>query len=446
MLKSEHGYYDDLVVAAAETVKAGITQFLDDYVSSIDEALGRKLLTEADLDVAIRPNFRVMLRLGLLDPPDLVPHTRVGSTPPHELEAHRKLAHDVAAQSIVLLKNSRGLLPLKLKRPFRRKPLEIALLGRLADRVHQDWYSGTPPYHVTLEEGLRTRLADQVNLTVVTNNDTSEIVAAARDADLCVMCLGSHPTGDSHWAEVLRSSYGKEAVDRRTLELEEERLVREVFEVNPRLVLVLVSSFPYAINWSQENLPAILWTTHGGQEFGNAVASVLLGDVCPGGRLVQTWPKTLEQLPDILDYDIRGGRTYMYSKAEPLYPFGYGLSYTTFSYSALEVSDQQLTADGEITVSVTLENTGKCRGDEVIQIYARFLRSALERPLHQLVAFERITLESGEARTVKLCLPAERLAHWDVQQADFAVERGPVQLQLGRSSRDILLETNIEVT
>lgn len=445
LLKTAHHAYDDLASAAAECLKAGITQFLDDYVDAVAEALERGLISEADIDRAIRANFRVMLRLGLLDPEGAVPYACVGNQAPHELLTHQQLAREVTARSIVLLKNSTELLPLRVQRSPGERRMTIALLGRLADRVYQDWYSGTPPYHVTPEAGIRARLGDDAELQVVTGNDTSESVAAAAQADVCILCLGNHPTGDSDWGEVTRASYGKEMVDRRSLELEDERLVREVFEVNPRVVLVLISSFPYAINWSNENVPAIVWLTHGGQELGNALASVLFGDVSPGGRLVQTWPKSLEQLPERLNYDLSAGRTYMYSKSEPLYPFGYGLSYTSFRHTALTTDGQRLQSDSEVILSVTVENTGPCAGDDVVQVYAKFPDSRVARPELKLVAFERLTLEAGQSKVVQLQVPASRFQHWDVEQGDFAVESGVVQLLVGRSCRDIVLQTSIEV-
>ncbi len=444
MLVTDHRVCEDLPTAAAESIQAGISQFIDDHVEPTTQAVERGLLDEATLDLAVRRNFRVMLRLGLLDPEELVPHAQLGSTPPTELPAHRELAREVTARSIVLLENSAGLLPLAPPEE-RKSPLKIALFGRLADRVHQDWYGGTPPYHVTPEAGIRARLGEGAELSVVTNNDTSEVVMAARKADVCVLCLGSHPTGDSHWADVTRPSYGKEAVDRRSLELEEERLVRAVHEVNSNVVLVLISSFPYAINWSKENVPAILWLTHGGQELGCALAAVLFGDVNPGGRLVQTWPKELEQLPERLDYDLSKGHTYMYFEGEPLYPFGHGGSYTSFSYEGAETSSEEVSVGGELSLSVEVENTGERAGDDVVQVYAKFLQSKIRRPRQQLVAFERVHLQPGERRTVTLPIAAARFQHWDVETGDFVLEAGPIQLLVGRSSTDILQQTTVRV-
>jgi beta-glucosidase len=214
----------------------------------------------------------------------------------------------------------------------------------------------------------------------VTNNDTSAALRAARWADVCIVCVGNHPTGDAEWAKVTRPSYGKEAVDRRSLELEEERLVKRVFEVNQDTILVLISSFPYAICWSQENLPAIVHLTHNSQELGNALAAVLFGDENPGGRLVQTWPRSLAELPPLVDYDITRGRTHMYFVGEPLYPFGFGLSYTRFEYSKLRAREKELRRNAPVAVDLTLKNAGDRAGDDVVQLYASFPGSKVDRP------------------------------------------------------------------
>jgi beta-glucosidase len=170
--------------------------------------------------------------------------------------------------------------------------------------------------------------------------------------------------------------------------------------------VVLISSFPYAINWTQAHVPAILHMTHNSQELGNALADVLFGDYNPAGRLVQTWPKSLDQLPPMMDYNIRDGRTYMYFKGQPLYPFGYGLSYTQFKYSHLKTSAPALAGNGSITVTVDVKNTGRVAGDEVVQLYVRQADSVLEPRLEALRGFQRITLQPGETKTVDLILPA----------------------------------------
>jgi beta-glucosidase len=184
-------------------------------------------------------------------------------------------------------------------------------------------------------------------------------------------------------------------------------------------------------------VPAILHITHAAQEQGTAIADALFGDYNPGGRTVQTWPKSLDQLPPIEDYDLRHGRTYLYFKGEPLYPFGYGLSYTTFSYSSLKLSSPNIPRNGAIDVSVQVKNTGKRAGEEVIQLYARYPKSAVERPLKELKGFQRVKLAAGETKTVRIPLDAASLAWWNAGQSGWEVESGPVEIMVGSSSADL---------
>ncbi|GGM05110.1 beta-glucosidase [Dactylosporangium sucinum] len=221
-------------------------------------------------------------------------------------------------------------------------------------------------------------------------------VAAASAADRVVVVLGNDPHIN-----------GRETVDRDGLALpaEQEALLRAVCAANPATVLVLVSSYPYAVDWAQDHVPAILWTSHAGQELGSAVADVLLGTVNPGGRLPQTWYRGDTVLPAPTDYDVIGsGWTYQYFRGEPLYPFGHGLSYTTFAYGPL-------TVDGP-TARVTVTNTGERDGDEVVQLYVTPHAWPVPSPSRRLAAFERVPLAAGESREVVLDVAAEALAHW----------------------------------
>jgi beta-glucosidase len=240
-------------------------------------------------------------------------------------------------------------------------------------------------------------------------------------------------------------SDGREGRDREIITLAQEQLVKQVYAVNPKTVVILVSSFPFAINWSQANVPAILHMAHSSQDEGTALAKVLFGDYNPGGHLVTTWPKSVDQLPPMMDYDIRHGRTYMYFKGEPLYPFGYGLSYTTFAYANLKTSSAELAEDGSITVSVEVTNIGSRTGDEVVQLYVKHLKSKVERPGEELKGFQRVTLKPNETKTVQIPLKASALAYWDEKAGRFRVEAEPVGVMIGDSSKDIKLTTTVRV-
>jgi beta-glucosidase len=184
---------------------------------------------------------------------------------------------------------------------------------------------------------------------------------------------------------------------------------------------------------------------HSSQDEGTAIARVLFGGYNPGGRLTVTWPKSLDQVPPMMDYDIRHGRTYMYFQGEPLYPFGFGLSYTTFQLANLKTSAAQLPKDGAITVKVDVINTGSRAGDEVVQIYAKHLSSKVARPRLQLIGFQRVTLQPNETRTVEIPVQASRLAYWNERAKALQVEQERVSLLAGDSSTDLLLNATVEV-
>jgi beta-glucosidase len=222
-------------------------------------------------------------------------------------------------------------------------------------------------------------------------------------------------------------------------------LIEDVYAANPRTVVVLVSSFPYTINWAQEHVPAILHMAHDSEEEGPAIANALFGEYNPGGHLVNTWPKSLDQLPPLMDYNIRDGRTYMYFKGQPLYPFGYGLSYTTFEFSHLDISSPTLQSNGQVTVSVDVKNRGERAGDEVVQMYLQYPDSKVSRPQEQLRGFARVHLEPGATQTVRLPLLARDLSYWDEASGDFVVEPGTVKVLVGSSSADIHLQTSLLV-
>ncbi len=441
-----HHYVANVDQGAADAVKAGINQFLDRiFGPAVTRALAQNLLAEADIDASIRGTLRVYFRLGLLDPTNANPYALIGrdaAPAPWTTPQNQLAVRQTTRESIVLLKNSRNLLPLS-----RAHVKSIAVIGSRANEVLFDWYSSTPPYVVTPYQGIVNHAGPGVTVTCATNNDDGVAVRQAAAAEVAIVIVGNHPDGGygAAWGHVDLPSYGREAVDRQSLTLEEEDLIKQVSQVNPRTVVVLISSFPYAINWTQAHVPAILHMTHNSQELGNALADVLFGDYNPAGRLVQTWPKSLDQLPPMMDYNIRDGRTYMYFKGQPLYPFGYGLSYTQFKYSHLKTSAPALAGNGSITVTVDVKNTGRVAGDEVVQLYVRQADSVLEPRLEALRGFQRITLQPGETKTVDLILPASSLAVWDTARHAAVVEPGKLELRVGASSADIRLKKTVEI-
>lgn len=444
LLLEAHKYYPDPYKGADAVIKAGINQFLDNHKEGVYGALANGYLTEKEIEQVLRGVFRVMIRLGQLDPPDRVPYKNIGvkdTQEPWLREDHKQAVREVTRKTIVLLKNEHKTLPLN-----KNDLKSVAVIGSVSDDVFLDWYSGTPPYTVTALEGIGNALGKAAQVRHAKNNDDGAAVRIARDADVALLIVGNHPfCNGAKWEECGTPSFGREAVDRKSLTLEEEALIKQVYAVNKNVVVVLVSSFPYALNWSQQHVPAILHMTHASQEMGNALADVLFGDYNPAGRLTQTWVASLKQLPDMMDYDIRHGRTYMYFNGKPLYPFGYGLSYTNFDYANLKVSADKLKRDGKITVSVDVKNTGGIAGDEVVQLYVKHLNSRVARPNKEIRGFKRVFIPAGKTITVDIPLKASDIAYWDAGTDRYMVEKDTLQLMVGASSNDIRLTNKIPV-
>lgn len=441
LLWKEHKYYPDSAWAAAAAVKAGINQFLDRHTNPIKKALSDGLIKESDIDEVIRGDFRVMIKLGLLDPPEMVPYAAIkNGEEPWLGTKNKELVKEVTQKSIVLLKNENNFLPLD-----KNKIKSIVVIGPYANQVLLDWYSGTPPYTISSLEGIKNKLGNNVSVQWTTGKDADSVKALAGSADYVIMVVGNHTWCNAGWEQCPTPSDGKEAVDRKTIYLEQEELIKQVYRINPKTVVVLIASFPYAITWTQHNIPAIIHLTHNSQEEGTALADVLFGDYNPGGRLVQTWPRSMDQLPPMMDYNIRNGRTYMYFKGEPLYPFGYGLSYTTFAYSNFKLNSKTIKSNGEVTVSVDITNTDKRVGDEVAQLYIQHLHSVVDRPHKELKAFKRITLKQGEKKTIELKFKVNDLKYWDENLHRFVLEEDKIKLMVGSSSADIKFQDIVDV-
>lgn len=451
LLVDQHKAFPDLPTAAAACIKAGINHFLDRHKDAVTEAVQRNLITETDLDAALRGLFRVSIQLGLLDPPERVPYSQIGRTEgpePWNRPETRALVRQVTQKSIVLLKNSAGLLPLD-----REKFKRVAIVGPLVNTVHLDWYSGTPPYAIQPWLGFEN-VAGESSIKWMANMSDAA-VELARTTDAAVVIVGNDPIGEAGWELVRSPSEGKEAVDRKEIVLQpdQEDFIRRVYAANPNTIVVLISNFPYALPWAAENASTILHLTHASQELGNALADVIYGAANPGGKLAQTWPKSVDQLPPMMDYDLTKGRTYMYFTGEPQYPFGYGLSYTTFELSnlrpesvATSVSEWQLSPSAPLQITIDLQNTGPREGDEVVQLYVRYPDSKVPRPLKQLRAFQRVTVPAGETKTVTLPLAAADLAYWSPEQHAWTIEPGRIELLVGTSSADADLQHRQFVT
>ncbi len=440
-LFGSQGYFDNGVDAAAGVVLAGTNVFVDFDREALKTAFNEGLLTETDIDEIIRGNIKLRFDLGLFDPVEQVPYNSINAgDDPWLGESHQESALKATEKSIVLLKNT-SLLPLKSD-----ELSSIAVIGPNATEVYRDWYGGNAASYTSILDGLKT--FEDESLTISYHED-DDAVAAASSSDVAILCIGSHPTcGNYNWAECDSDYEGRETVDRKYIELDPEQveLVQNVKAVNPNTIVVLVSGYPQAIQWIDENIDAVLHVTHSSQALGTAVANTIFGVANPAGRTVFSWPSKTEDLPnDFLDYNIREGRTYMYSDQPVLYPFGHGLSYTDFEYKDLSISNLSPGIEDTIQIGLTVANIGEIAGDEVVQVYAKVNDSAVERPIKQLIGFDRISVEAGAEKAVDLSIPIRKLSYWDQENQTFRVESGEVEFHIGASSADIRLTGNINV-
>ncbi len=446
LLKTGHNYYETLDDAAVACVKAGIVRYLDKYEPYVSNSLAKGLITEAEIEKAARGNLKTMLRLGLLDAdPSLNPYTKIGEgdeVEPWKTQKHKDAARLVARKSVVLLKND-GLLPLD-----KEKITKIAVIGNRADSVYRDWYGAVSEYRITPLQGIRNAVADkniEVKFTDLDHDGKAAELAAW--ADVAIVCVGNHPVTSPDWGKGFvvapwgrgtSLSDGREAVDRQSLQLDSEDLIKVVRKANPNTVVALISSFPYSMNWTVENVPSIVHMTHCGQETGNALADVIFGDYNPAGRTTQTWVRDITDLPNMLDYDITKGRTYMYFDGEPLFPFGHGLSYTDFKYSNMNV---ERTESG-LQVTVDVENTGRRDGEEVVELYIKFPGDDANM---RLKGFERVSIAKGEKKTVTLDVAELDLSLWCEEKDGWKLAEGKAVIKVGASSEDIRIEKKVNI-
>jgi beta-glucosidase len=352
-----------------------------------------------------------------------------------ESNDHADLALRAARESIVLLKND-SLLPLS-----RSSIHSIAVLGPHGNDVTLGGYSGQPYHTVSALAGIRTKFADlpevrvsfEPGASVSGPKDEAAIDAAAvlaANSDVAIVFVGTD-------LGVLSEEHDRPDW---SLPGAQGDLISAVVAVNPRTVVVLVTAGPLAVDSARARVPAIVATFYNGQEQGTAIADVLFGDVNPGGKLTTTWYTGNATLPPIGDYDLRKGRTYLYYDGVPLFPFGHGLSYTTFDYSNLVVGSTIAGDAGSVTVTVDVSNMGSRAGAEVVQLYIRDPSATVPRPTKQLRGFRRLLLDAGQKQTVTFSLSPSDLAYWDAGTHGWRVEPGRFEVAVGSSSADIRVQ------
>ena len=438
-----HNHTKDLNESIRLALEAGLSRFIDARFEQVKEAWDAGFISREVLDACTRNNLRTMLRLGLMDAACPYDAVEYGDRVPWETQEYKDKALLVTQKSIVLLKNEGNLLPLD-----RKSVKRIAVFGNRAEKVLKDWYGALPAYRISPLEGIRAAVdSTQTEVRFQRWDSDGSAQELARWADVCIVCVGNHPntspdwdgqTVQSPWAYGVVAGDGREALDRRSLQLETEDLIKVVWQANPNTIVTLISSFPFAINWTAAHVPAIVHMTHCSQETGSALASVLFGDYNPAGRTTQTWVSDILDLPNMLDYDIRHGRTYMYFKGKPIFPFGHGLSYTQFKYSKMKVRKEE----GRYVVRFQLQNTGSRDGEEVVQLYVRFPGDDAR---FRLRGFDRIALKQGEKKDVEMIIPADDLKIWDSDAHAFVTPKGRAKFLLGASSTDIRLKNRIRL-
>ena len=436
--------------AAALAVKNGMDLYCGTTYAALTQAVHDGLIPESDIDHALKKLMLARFRLGMFDPPDRVPWSRlpysVNQSPQHDVLARR-----AANESIVLLKND-GVLPLSAN------VQRIAVIGPTADDIAPllGNYHGTPKAPVTILQGIRQG-APHAEVTYARGAELVEglhdshpanrekALEAARNADVIIFVGGL--TADLEGEEMKVSYPGFAGGDRTDLRLPatQETLLEALQATGKPVVLVLTTGPALAIDWAKQHVPAILVAWYPGQRGGTAVADALFGHADPAGRLPVTFYKADEKLPAFDDYRMEG-RTYRYFKGEPLYPFGYGLSYTRFAYSDLQLDRTKLSASDRMKITLKVKNTGERAGDEVVQLYLQPLHAPHARVNKELRGFRRLHLQAGEEQTVAFDVsPATDLTNYDDVHHAYGVDTGNYRVQVGASSADIRLAKDFVV-
>lgn len=442
-----HHVAPDKPAAAKLAIEAGVDIELPDADSfpTLLRLVKEGQVSEATIDRAVARNLRAKFLLGLFENPYVDVERAVRVTNSNE---HRALAAEAARRSITLLKNQNNLLPLDLN-----ALRSIAVIGPNAARVHLGGYSDDPGRGVSVLQGIKDKAGNRVKVVyaegckITTEGgdwwaDTahlsdpaedrkliSQAVQVAKTADVALLVLGGNEdTNKEGWADTHLG-------DRDSLELigRQNDLVKAILETGKPVIVLLINSGPLSINYIAENVPAILEGFYLGQETGVGVADVLFGDYNPAGKLTISFPRSVGQVPLYYNRKPTARRGYLFANKEPLFPFGFGLSYTTFAYSNLKVSPARIGVAGEAQVSVTVTNVGKRAGDEIVQMYIRDLVSSVTRPVMELKDFKRISLAPGESKTVQFVITPDKLSFLDLNMKEV-VEPGSFDIMVGTSS------------
>ena len=432
--------------SAALAVNNGCDLNCGRVFESLLAAVEQGLISEETIDRSVKRLLRTRFRMGMFDPEDMVPFNEI----PYEVndcEEHRQLSLEMARESIVLLKND-GLLPLN-----KDEIKTIAVIGPNADdkQVLLGNYFGQPSRYVTVVNGIRNAVNEDTKVYYAQGCDMfqthdshwgnppttgfAEALAMAERSDVVVMCLGLSPLLEGEEGSVAESDGGGDRVDLNLPGVQED-LLKAISQTGKPIILVLLNGSPITVNWAHENVPAIIEAWYPGEEGGTAIADVIFGNYNPAGRLPITFVKSIDQLPPFEDYSMKN-RTYRYMEDDPLYPFGYGLSYTKFAYSDLALSREELAADDDepVRVSVKVKNVGDVAGDEVVQLYVKDLEASVTIPKWELRGFKRVHLKPSETVEVEFELTRRHLSIID-NDGRRLVEPGAFRIYVGGQQPD----------
>ncbi len=409
-----HNFSPNAASASSDAVIHGTDVECGSSYQSLVAAVKSGLVAESKIDTSVYHLLEIRFRLGMFDPPAMVKYAQTPMTEVLSPE-HQAQALLMARESIVLLRNDHHFLPLDA-----RHIRKIAVLGPNADdsTVVLGNYNGFPDHTVTVLEGIRGKVPAGTNVYYekgvdyvqgAASADVDAVAARVKDADVIVFVGGISPRLEG---EEMRDVHldGFSGGDRTSIALPavQTKLMKALYATGKPVIFVMMTGSAISTEWESAHLPAILDAWYGGEAAGTAVADVLFGDYNPAGRLPVTFYKSVDQLPDFSNYSMEG-RTYRYFKGEPLYPFGYGMSYTSFVYSQLSLP-VEVSAGMEVPVTVTVQNTGGREGDEVVQLYVRHTGYTGRAPLHALEGFARIHLMPGEKKTVQMKLSPRALS------------------------------------
>jgi beta-glucosidase len=452
-----HKFVPDAAKASALAVKAGTDLSCGGEYGKLLEAVKLGYISEAEIDVSVKRLFTARMKLGMFDPQEMVPYASIKPSD-NNTEANRQFARKVACESIVLLKNDRSLLPIS------KKVKSIAVIGPYANEVSVllGNYNGDPTNPVTILQGLKNKAGNKIKINYAAGVDQPEKLAKdstlgklrasleleavqmAMKSDIIVFVGGISPELEGEEMPVKIDGFS--GGDRTHLDIpkNQQLLLEKLNGLKKPVILVLTNGSALSIPWAKENIPAIVESWYPGEEGGNALADVLFGDYNPAGRLPVTFYKSINDIPPFDDYRMEG-KTYRYFKGEPLFAFGFGLSYTKFKYSDISAVNNRIKAGESVKLMVTVTNTGTCDGDEVVQVYCIQPETVVLRSNKSLVAFQRVNLKKGESKVINLEISPVQLRHFNSKTGDYSIAPGKYELEVGAASNDIKGKINIDM-